>query len=98
MYKRQDIISIHIASHPEITVDGDTAKGSWGFEDTVIVPTFEVQIRGGGYYNDEYRKDPDGKWRITATSYERIYEAMTSLKDTPSFKLIANRWDPDLKH
>ncbi len=92
------IISIHIASHPEIQVDGDTATGSWGFEDTVIVPAFEVQIRGGGYYRDEYRKDPDGKWRITATSYERIYEAMTSLKDTPSFKLIANRWDPDLKH
>ena len=50
-----DIISIHIASHPEIAVDGDTATGSWGFEDTVIVPSFEVQVRGGGYYQDEYR-------------------------------------------
>jgi len=93
-----DIISIHIASHPEIVVDGDTATGSWGFEDTVIVPTFKVMIRGGGYYKDEYRRDPDGKWRISATKYERIYEAMTSLEDTPSFKLIANRWDPDLAH
>ena len=51
-------------------------------------------IRGGGYYVDSYRKDPDGAWRIAATQYERIYEAMTSLDDTPSFKLIANRWDP----
>ena len=92
------IISIHIASHPEIAVDGDSATGSWGFEDTVIVPDFKVMIRGGGYYKDEYRKDPDGKWRISATKYERIYEAMTSLEDTPSFKLIANRWDPDLAH
>jgi hypothetical protein len=92
------IISIHIASHPEIAVDGDTATGSWGFEDTVIVPAFKVMIRGGGYYKDEYRKDADGKWRISATKYERIYEAMTSLEDTPSFKLIANRWDPDLQH
>jgi len=92
------IITIHIASHPEITVDGDTATGSWGFEDTVIVPDFKVVIRGGGYYVDEYRKDADGKWRIAGTKYDRIYEAMTSLDDTPSFKLIANRWDPSLKH
>lgn len=92
------IVTIHIASHPEIQVDGDTATGSWGFEDTVIVPDFKVQIRGGGYYNDTYRKDSDGKWRIASTGYERIYEAMTSLEDTPSFKLIANRWDPDLAH
>jgi len=92
------VISIHIGSHPEITVDGDTAAGSWGFEDTVIVPDFKILIRGGGYYQDEYRKDPDGKWRIASTRYERIYEAMTSLEDTPSFKLLANRWDPSLKH
>jgi hypothetical protein len=92
------IVTVHIASHPEIAVDGDTATGSWGFEDTVIVPDFKVIIRGGGYYVDEYRKDSDGKWRIAATKYERIYEAITSLDDTPSFKLIANRWDPSLKH
>ena len=92
------IISIHIASHPEINVEGDRATGSWGFEDTVLVPDFKVMIRGGGYYQDEYRRDPDGRWRISATRYERIYEAMTSLEDTPSFKLIANRWDPALKH
>lgn len=94
------IITIHIASHPEIDVDTQTgtATGSWGFEDTVIVPDFKMMIRGGGYYKDDYRKDPDGKWRISGTQYERIYEAMTSLEDTPSFKLIANRWDPDLTH
>ncbi len=32
------IITMHVAQHPEIDVDGDTATGSWGFEDTVIVP------------------------------------------------------------
>ncbi|WP_183093510.1 nuclear transport factor 2 family protein [Nocardioides stalactiti] len=92
------IITIHIANHPEIQVDGDTATGSWGFEDTVIVPDFKVTIRGGGYYQDTYRKDSDGQWRIASTRYERIYEALTSLEDTPSFKLIANRWDPSLQH
>lgn len=92
------IITVHIASHSEIDVDGDTATAKWGFEDTVIVPDFKVSIRGAGYYNDTYRRDADGKWRISGTEYQRIYEAMTSLDDTPSFKLIANRWDPSLAH
>jgi hypothetical protein len=92
------VITVHVASHPEITVDGDTATGSWAFEDTVIVPDFKMLIRGGGYYEDDYRKDDDGRWRIAGTKYERVYEAMTSLDDTPSFRLIANRWDPSLKH
>lgn len=92
------IITMHVANHPEITVDGNTAIGSWGFEDTVIVPDFKVTIRGAGYYHDSYRRDVDGKWRISGTQYERIYEALTSLDDTPSFKLIANRWDPSLAH
>lgn len=86
------IITVHIANHPEIDVDGSTATGSWAFEDTVIATDFNVLIRGGGYYKDTYRRDPDGAWRITSTEYERIYEAMTSLADTPSFQLIANRW------
>jgi hypothetical protein len=92
------VITMHVAQHPEVDVDGDTATGSWAFEDTVIVPDFKVLIRGAGYYHDTYRRDADGAWRIASTGYERIYEAMTSLDDTPSFKLIANRWDPELKH
>jgi hypothetical protein len=86
------IITMHVAQHPEIDVDGDTAAGSWGFEDTVIVPDFKVRIRGAGYYHDTYRRE-DGVWRIASTTYQRIYEAMESLDDTPSFKLIANRWE-----
>ncbi|WP_028654346.1 nuclear transport factor 2 family protein [Nocardioides sp. J54] len=91
-------ITVHIANHPEVDVDGDTATGSWAFEDTVIVPDFKVLIRGAGYYRDTYRREADGAWRIASTQYERLYEAMTSLDDTPSFKLLANRWDPSLRH
>ena len=91
------VITVHIANHPEIDVEGDVATASWVFEDTVLVPDFQMQISGAGYYLDSYRKDPDGAWRISSTQYERIYEATTSLKDTPSFTLIANRWDPSLR-
>jgi hypothetical protein len=96
------VITMHVANHPELEVEGDTASGSWGFEDTVIVPDFKIIIRGAGYYHDTYRReatsDGGGVWRIASTDYDRVYEAMTSLEDTPSFKLIANRWDPSLKH
>ena len=86
------VITVHVAHHPEIEVEGDSATGSWCFEDTVLVPELETQIRGAGYYTDRYRLDSDGAWRIAGTEYERIYEAMTSLADTPSFALLANRW------
>jgi len=86
------VVTLHVAQHPEIEVDGDLATGSWCFEDTVIATEFSVTIRGGGYYRDEYRREGDGRWRIASTSYERIYEAMTSHDDTPSFRLLANRW------
>jgi hypothetical protein len=89
------IITVHVAQHPEIEVDGEEAQGSWCFEDTVIVPEYRVRIRGAGYYRDRYRREADGVWRIAETGYERIYEAMESLEDTPSFKLLANRWGKD---
>ena len=31
-----DMITVHRAGQPEIAVDGDTARGTWSFEDTVI--------------------------------------------------------------
>lgn len=88
------IVTTHVANHPEITVDGDTATGSWLFEDTVLATDFGVLIRGAGYYTDRYRRGTDGIWRIRATSYVRIYESSQSLADTPSHTLLSNMWAP----
>lgn len=30
------VVTVHIANHPEITVDGETAAGSLAFEDTML--------------------------------------------------------------
>lgn len=86
------VITVHVANHPEIAVDGDTATGSWCFEDTVIATEHRMLIRGAGYYTDRYARGADGAWRITGIAYERIFESMQSLADTPSYQLIANRW------
>jgi hypothetical protein len=87
-----DIITVHFASQPEITIDGDTAEGTWCFEDTVIATRYRVVIKGAAFYEDRYAREPDGRWRIAHTGYLRTYEAMLSLDDLPSFQLTANRW------
>jgi hypothetical protein len=87
-----DIITTHFASQPEIAIDGDSASGTWCFEDTVIATTYRVVIKGAAFYEDRYARGPDGRWRIAHTGYVRIYETTMSLDDLPSLKFTANRW------
>ncbi|HEY5397926.1 MAG TPA: nuclear transport factor 2 family protein [Trebonia sp.] len=83
------ILTVHAAGQPEITVDGETATGSWRFEDTVIATEYRIVIKGAAFYQDRYERGADGRWRIAHTGYVRIYEAMMSLDDLPSFKFTA---------
>jgi hypothetical protein len=85
------IITVHQCHHPELSVDGDTATGTWYLEDKVIITEQRMLLTGAAFYDDEYRRGPDG-WQISRTSYIRSYEAMQSLDDTPSWRLTANRW------
>ena len=84
-----DVITVHSAGQPEITVDGDTASGTWSFEDTVIATGHRVVVKGAAFYTDRYARGGDGRWRIAHTGYVRTYEAMMSLDDLPSFRLTA---------
>lgn len=86
------MVTTHFATHPEIDVSGGEAVGRWAFQDTVIVVEHRMVITGAAFYEDRYRRDADGRWRIAHTGYERTYEAMLSLDDLPSFRLTANRW------
>ena len=84
-----DMITVHRAGQPEITVDGDTAQGTWSFEDTVIATQYRVVITGAAFYQDRYERGEDGLWRIAHPGYVRPYEAMMSLDDLPSFRFTA---------
>jgi hypothetical protein len=84
-----DVITVHSAGQPEITVEGDTASGTWSFEDTVIATEHRIVVKGAAFYQDRYQRGADGRWRIAHTGYVRTYEAMLSLDDLPSFRLIA---------
>jgi SnoaL-like domain len=86
------IITVHQCHHPELAVDGDTATGTWYLEDKVIITEHRMLLTGAAFYEDTYRRESDGVWRISRTGYLRSYEAMQSLDDTPSWRLTANRW------
>ncbi|TQS42701.1 nuclear transport factor 2 family protein [Cryptosporangium phraense] len=86
------LISVHAAGQPEITVNGDTAAGTWAFTDLIIAPEYQLVIQGAAFYQDTYRREADGAWRISRTGYDRTYEATLSLDDLPKFRLTSNRW------
>ena len=72
------VITEHRVTHPEITVTGDEASGIWYLQDRVIVADFNFMLIGAAFYRDSYRRTDDG-WRISATGYDRTYEATMSL-------------------
>lgn len=86
------MITLHQVHHPELSVDGDTATGTWGLQDRVIMTEHRLLLDGASYYDDDYRRGADGTWRIARTSYRRLYEHMISMDDVPSFQLTANPW------
>jgi hypothetical protein len=83
-----DTLTTHAAGQPEITVDGETATGVWSLRDTVLATRHRMLITGAAFHQDRYKRGTDGRWRIAHTGYVRTYEAMVSLDDLPSFKII----------
>jgi hypothetical protein len=83
------IITEHRVTHPEITVDGDEASGTWYLQDRVIAPEFNFMLIGAAFYHDRYRRTADG-WKISAIGYDRTYDASMSLEGL-NFKLKKGR-------
>lgn len=79
------VITEHRVTHPQITVDGDEAHAVWYLQDRVIAAEFDFMLIGAAFYRDTYRRTADG-WKISATGYDRTYEATMSLKGL-DFKL-----------
>jgi SnoaL-like protein len=83
------VLSEHTVSQPEITVDGDEAEGVWAQRETILATKHRMIITGTGFCEERYVRGTDGRWLIARTSYARSYEAVMSLDDLPSFKLLA---------
>lgn len=83
------VITEHRVTHPEITVTGDEATGTWYLQDRVMVPELKFMLIGAAFYRDRYRRTADG-WKISATGYDRTYEATMSLAGS-DFKVKPGR-------
>jgi bile-acid 7alpha-dehydratase len=84
------LVTMHQCFHPEIELTSDTtAKGTWGFQDYLIITDINTSLRGYGIYHDEYVK-VDGKWRIKSTGYKRVFEETWDRADLPSLNLTEN--------
>jgi hypothetical protein len=74
---------VHFAVMPIIEVDGDTARGLWGFSN-----------RGAlGHYQEEYRR-VDGVWKIAVIEQTWIHEPSEELRTSRrnAFHLVADQW------
>ncbi|MGP8059185.1 MAG: nuclear transport factor 2 family protein [Acidimicrobiales bacterium] len=68
------IVSSHFGHHPEIRVlSPDSAAGTWYLQDRVVALDYDLEIGGTALYADEYARI-DGRWLISHTGYERIFE------------------------
>jgi len=83
------VLTEHRVTHPEIAVDGDEARATWYLQDRVIAAEFNFMLIGAAFYHDTYRRTADG-WKISATAYDRTYEATMSLENL-NFKIKPGR-------
>jgi hypothetical protein len=70
-----DAVTSHHGHMPEIEVTGPgTANGIWAMFDYVkmIGPKRTVEFKGYGHYHEEYRREPDGRWRISSLRLHRL--------------------------
>lgn len=79
-----DAIAMHHVNHPEITVTSPTeATGTWYLKDWFLDLRHRIITDGTSLYRDRYVKR-DGKWLIQYASYERIFEIVTPVTETPN--------------
>jgi hypothetical protein len=71
----RDVKTVHHGHTSEIELTGPTtATGIWAMEDLLWWPAEQGgrQLRGHGWYFDQYRKEADGEWRIARLELRRI--------------------------
>ncbi len=87
-----DRLSLHRCHHPEICFLGvDTARGRWALDDLVIDRASGTILQGAAYYEDDYIR-LGGEWKISFTSYRRVFEQLWRERDLPSLVRKVSWW------
>ena len=80
----EGLLSMHQVHHPEISVEGDAAIGTWYLQDRVLVPDMDFVLEGAAFYEDRYARTEAG-WKVSHTGYRRTFEMTFSTADWRSF-------------
>lgn len=79
-----EAIAVHHVNHPEIDLVSPTeATGIWYLKDWFLDLKHKKITDGTAFYRDKYVKQ-NGKWLIKYASYERVYEIVTPVTETPN--------------
>ena len=77
-------VGCHTGHHPEIEVLTETtATGIWYLTDIFINLVEKTRTTGSALYRDRYVKQ-GGQWRISESTYERVYEEVEQLEKLPN--------------
>lgn len=71
---------MHTGHHPEISVEGDSAKGIWYLHDVFMSLDDNMRVMGSALYVDNYVR-VQGEWLIKHTGYERLYEEVSTISE-----------------
>jgi SnoaL-like domain len=83
-----DVVINHNCHHPEIDLTGPaTAEGLWYLQDWYYNRVQKRTVRGAAFYRDRYAKQ-GGKWKISHTGYERVWEVVED--NVPPITFTAN--------
>ncbi|TXH05981.1 MAG: nuclear transport factor 2 family protein [Nevskiaceae bacterium] len=79
-----EAIAMHHVNHPEIDFVSPTeATGVWYLKDWFLDLKHKIITDGTALYRDTYVKQ-NGRWLIKRATYERIYEIVTPVTETPN--------------
>lgn len=83
----EGVITCHHGHTPEIEITGPaTATGVWAMEDHLVWPPEAGmgELRGSGWYHEQYRRGVDGQWRIESMTLRRIHVALNGQQTFPA--------------
>ncbi|MBM4267921.1 MAG: nuclear transport factor 2 family protein [Deltaproteobacteria bacterium] len=69
-------VSVHHGHMPEIELtSATTARGTWTMQDWLDYESGHTPrtVRGKGFYFEQYRREADGVWRISAMTLRRLW-------------------------
>lgn len=68
------LFNVHYLTSEQIHVDGDTAEGQWVHCQPWIFSDGSSLLRSSRL-NNAFRREPDGRWKITRTRTENVFVA-----------------------